>query len=198
MTTVWFTADPHFGHAKIAEIRGFDSLQEHDQTIIDNLDRQVGKRDTLWILGDISSGASLGQKTALETLKATFTDTERNIHCITGNHDGAHPMHRNYLRWDKAYREVFESVSPFGRRKIDGHNVWLSHFPWNGGGDHTTTDRYSSVRLNDNGVDWIIHGHNHSSEKANRQLRQIHVGLDAWGLKAASINDIADIIRSDN
>lgn len=33
---------------------------------------------------------------------------------------------------------------------------------------------------------------------ANRQLRQIHVGLDAWGLQAASINDIADIIRSDS
>ena len=80
MTTVFYTSDLHLGHAKVAEIRGFDSLQEHDQTIIDNLDRQVGKRDTLWILGDISSGASLGQKTALETLKSTFTDTERNIH----------------------------------------------------------------------------------------------------------------------
>lgn len=39
--------------------------------------------------------------------------------------------------------------------------------------------------------------HTHSSEKVNRQLRQIHVGLDVWGLQAAPINDIADTIRLD-
>lgn len=46
-------SDPHFGHKNLALHRGFATVEEHDQLIIDNWNRVVNKKDTVWILGDI-------------------------------------------------------------------------------------------------------------------------------------------------
>lgn len=53
MSRVWICSDTHIGHALIAKLRGFSTLEEHDETILANLNSVVKPRDTLWILGDL-------------------------------------------------------------------------------------------------------------------------------------------------
>ena len=194
MTTVWFTADLHLGHGLVSGLRGFDSTTEHDNAILGGIDDALSPGDTLWILGDISSGTKRSETAALDRLRAEFDGNGVDLHLVAGNHDGVHPMHRSAHRRLDDFLRVFNTVQPFARRRIDGNRVWLSHFPWRGGGDHTAVDRYDTVRLNDDGASWLLHGHTHSSERVDRGRRQVHVGLDAWGLRPVSVDQIADLI----
>lgn len=189
MSNTWFTADLHLGHAKVAELRGYEDVDLHDRHIISNLARAVHEGDNVWILGDLALGKAK-QELALEILKDFSERKSVTLHCVPGNHDPVHPMHRNISKWSARYAEVFETVTPFARRKLNGTDVWLSHFPWKGGGDHTIEDRYDVVRLNDNGESWLIHGHTHSDIPLDIDRRMIHVGLDARKLAPVSINRV--------
>ena len=51
---VYVIADLHFGHTNVALRRGFYSVEEHDQHIIETWNETVNKYDTVYILGDIS------------------------------------------------------------------------------------------------------------------------------------------------
>jgi calcineurin-like phosphoesterase family protein len=59
-------------------MRGFDNIEEHDNTIIDNWNSVVTKRDTVWILGDIAMNKK--HYPLLDKLKGT-----KNV--VLGNHD---------------------------------------------------------------------------------------------------------------
>lgn len=194
MSNAFFTADLHLGHRLVSDLRGFDTVEEHDRAVMGNLMAAVGVGDTLWVLGDLSAGGSAGQRNALDLLASFSAEHRIQMHLIAGNHDSVHPLHRNAHKWDQPYRHVFDSVQPFARRRIAGRNVWLSHFPWKGGGDHTARDRYETVRLNDDGTSWLLHGHTHSLEAVDLERRQLHVGLDAWDLSPVPLDQIAALI----
>lgn len=55
MCTVRFISDLHFGHKNLAQtLRGFQDEFYHDEFIIEQWNRVVGKRDLTYILGDIT------------------------------------------------------------------------------------------------------------------------------------------------
>ena len=70
MNTVYFIADTHFGHKNIITMhdvkphRPFESIQEHDEALVDAWNSTVNKKDTVWHLGDFSLGGVEGLKTA--------------------------------------------------------------------------------------------------------------------------------------
>jgi calcineurin-like phosphoesterase family protein len=173
---VWYTSDTHFGHARAAEFRGFDSVDEHDATIINNWNSVVAPGDTVFHLGDV-------------TLSSRYLDRiwmlNGHIHLIAGNHDKVFPgdrqAHKNHAKW----LLHFESIQAFARRKVDGVEFLLSHFPYSG--EREGPDRYSQYRLRDEGM-LLVHGHLHTGEQANlpARPRQLHVGLDAWDLAPVS------------
>ncbi|MDG8309764.1 hypothetical protein OK885_10715, partial [Streptococcus pneumoniae] len=60
-----------------------------------------------------------------------LADLPGRKHLVAGNHDPVHPMHRRtFTRSMDRFLEVFETVSPFVRRRVAGHEVFLSHFPY--------------------------------------------------------------------
>lgn len=121
--TVWFTSDLHFGHLKVSEIRGFGTPMQHDFALIKNWERVVRKNDQVWVLGDLAVSSPTR---ALEIVAAL----PGRKHLISGNHDACHPMHRNSHKYLRRYLEAFDSVQPFARRRIEGREVLLSHFPY--------------------------------------------------------------------
>lgn len=195
MSDLWLTADLHLGHDKVARLRGFTDTRDHDRTILDNLTRNLGPEDSLWVLGDLSVGGTAAQHRALDLLRTHLPGMDGRLHLIAGNHDGVHPMHRTAHKWHEPYHRVFATCQPFARRKIAGHAVWLSHFPWLGGGDHTEDERHQVVRLHDDGTSWLIHGHTHSAERVDYERRQIHVGLDAWALQPVPLLALTPIFK---
>ena len=100
MSKIYITADLHLGHEKIALVRGFSTVEEHDGTIIANWNSVVTKRDSVFVLGDVCFGqknlCKLGQ--------------------LLGNHD-KYPI--------TSYLPYFSQV--FGCVKYKGYI--LSHVP---------------------------------------------------------------------
>lgn len=105
---VWFTSDWHLGHNKVALLRGFNSVEEHDNHIISNINKAVGKRDKLFVLGDVA-----WKQSYLDKLSGIIC---RNMELIIGNHDTLQTT--EYLKY-------FTKVHGFRKYK----DVWLSHCP---------------------------------------------------------------------
>lgn len=195
MSTVFYTSDAHIGHVKIARIRAEQFVPHinfandaevvawHDNELAARWDAVVTDSDVVWVVGDISSGTNSKQHAALE-----WFSRRRGIkRLVAGNHDGVHPHNRDFYKWDDAYRAVFQTVTPFARQKVNGVDVMISHFPYEG--DHVEVQRYTEYRLRDEGMP-LIHGHTHSMSVGDSRV--IHVGVDARNMAPVSVADIAE------
>lgn len=204
----FYTSDLHIGHAKVAQLRGFASAEAHNAAIIRNWNETVSPDDTVWVLGDLA----LGAPPWLQADRLAGTK-----HLIWGNHDAGSPVNRGAHQYQRQYLEHFETVQSFARLRLEGHDVYVSHFPWLGGGDHTETERYAQYRLNQPACGpcrrrhearllaggepdwsqlhgaWLIHGHVHAEWKIRN--RMINAGLDVWDMKPVPVEEIMKIIR---
>ena len=177
--SVWFTSDLPLAHLKVAETRNFDTVAEHDASIYRSLEEALKRGDQLWVLGDMTVGGTGAETEALFQLGTLAAVRGVELHLIAGNHDSCHPMaNRNSHTRQRVFMETFSSVQLFARRKIAGHHVLLSHFPYRG--DHSEKDRGVQYRLRDQG-EWLLHGHTHSQRSAaNREW--IDVMREARGI----------------
>ena len=182
---VWFTADLHLGHRMVAELRGFANVADHDEAVLSNWADAVRSDDQVWVLGDL---ALPNPQYALDEIAAL----PGHKHLIAGNHDKCHPMHRDSHNQQWRYLQTFKSVQAFARRRFNGTNVLLSHFPYSR--DHTDKPRHSQWRLRDEG-EWLIHGHTHDNGPAIVG-REIHVGLDAWDLTPVPLHEITRAVSA--
>lgn len=186
---VWFVGDLHFGHEKVAQIRGFDSTDAHDRALVQQWKRQVSDGDTVYVLGDLSSGSRLGEVWALSLLRG-LPGYKR---LIAGNHDSISSIHREQSPHTWEFREVFERIGDFGRVKVNQRQVMLSHYPYasQGDGPNRGPMRYAEYRLPDVGHP-LIHAHTHHSDpySGSRTGRGMCVSWDAWG-RLVNLGDVA-------
>lgn len=185
--SVWFTSDLHFGHRLVAGHRGFgEDIDAHDDTIAREWIKAVRSDDHVWVLGDLAVSSPDHALKILMSLPG-------HKHLVSGNHDSCHPMHRNSHKHLRRYLLAFESVQPFARRRIDGEDVLLSHFPYD---KDRYEARYTQYRLRDEGR-WLLHGHTHDADQ-RREGREIHVGVDAWGLAPVHLNEVVRLMREED
>ena len=154
----FWTADLHLGHAKVADLRGFASVREHDTNILSQL-AELDQWDTIWVLGDISSGKPEDERIALALLDQMVS---AEMHLIAGNHDSVSSIHRGGFKKQREWLEVFDSVQQFGRVRINGQGVMMSHYPYarSGDGPGRGPGRHDEYRLPDRSLP-LIHGHTH-------------------------------------
>ena len=78
----YYIADTHFGHEQILnECRPqFKTIDEMDEFIINNINKKMTKKDTLYIVGDFSYRSKKSPIEYLETIKPKKV-------LILGNHD---------------------------------------------------------------------------------------------------------------
>lgn len=190
----WVTSDPHFGHAKVAELRGFDCVEDHDALLMDNYRRAFKSDDVVWWLGDIAFNGWLPR---IHTTVGRLPGTH---HLVLGNHDRAHPLQSRGHEYQRAFMDVFASVSTMARASHGGRKVLLSHFPYEGDTHGSRgSDRCVEWRPFDAGIP-LIHGHTHGAEKVTRTsclTAQLHVGLDAWGLKPVLLSDAISLLETE-
>ncbi len=184
MSNVYFTSDLHWYHRLVTKLRGFgegeDAITAHNDALIKGWHSVVKKDDDIvWVLGDliVNSGT-------LDKALGIMSRLPGRKRLVLGNHDPAHPMHRDAFKWIHKYDDVFEYVTPFARIKVNGKNVLLSHFPYNL--DHTHDARFEQWRLKDEG-EFLLHGHTHSDVRVSSS-RELHVGVDAWDLKPVPLS----------
>lgn len=220
-----FTSDLHFGHPKVAKLRGFTKLDDlnvigtpdgepevigdteaHDEAIIAGWNKAVHKDDLTFILGDFAMNWK-GAEEKLARLRG------RKV-LVTGNHDiffGAGRGWRHMGEW--IGKDKFEAIIPLLQVNLNGRAVLLSHFPYEG--DHVgDRDRHTQFRPRDEGK-WLLHGHIHAKTKlgAPRMIwgpptgepdyrpmhrgRQIHIGVDAWDLRPVTEDEVLEIMREE-
>jgi calcineurin-like phosphoesterase family protein len=183
MQQIFFTADTHFGHTNILEFteRPFTSIQEHDEALIDNINKAVGKRDFLYHLGDFCFASTARQQVifAKEILSKIRC---KNIHLILGNHDPR--SKRGQPRED--FSALFTSCTPYHIVRIPEalvledmlsapkQMVILNHYAirsWEG--MHKGT--------------YHLYGHSHATLPDNG-TRSFDVGVDAVALRYGLID----------
>jgi calcineurin-like phosphoesterase family protein len=106
----YFTSDPHFGHEGVLKFsdRHFSSIEEHDETLLDEINTLVGRDDILWMLGDVSFKPAGKWRARIKC---------RKIHFIVGNHD------------HNKSKTVFSSADYVKQIKLDKHLIYVSHYP---------------------------------------------------------------------
>ena len=109
MSTVRFIADLHLGHTNMALKRGFATVEEHDEYIIEKYNSVVSKRDVTYILGDVTM-----EKSAPYELLDRLNGMK---HVVLGNHDRRQDV--------KKLLEYVESVAGM----IQYKGVMLTHCP---------------------------------------------------------------------
>ena len=188
---IYFTSDMHFGHANVIKYcaRPFASVEEMNEIIVRNWNEVVQPEDTVYCLGDISMGFTV--------VEAYSHRLNGNKILVPGNHDFCHSYHKksrkpeNQKEWLEKYARLGWTVLPEQTTlDIPGvATVNMCHHPYVliGPGD----DKYENWRPKDDGR-WLICGHVHEKWKVVGKM--INVGVDQWGFKPISIDEIARII----
>lgn len=110
MPAVYFTSDTHFGHLKALEFRpGFESIEEHNEFLIERWNSVVRPSDMVWHLGDVA----LGNKSFVSCI-ARCNGRKK---LVLGNHDTY--KIQEYLPY---FAEVYGAVRAY-------HGLVLTHIP---------------------------------------------------------------------
>ena len=166
MNQIYFTADLHFGHANILKHspnRPYSDTVDvaaHDEWLLDLWKSTVDKRDTVYILGDLTFLKSEDARRLLEKLPG-------QKFLIEGNHDGSIRAYKNYFKEVYQIKEMRfrTTVAPFLKEDF---NVVMCHYPmvtWN-------KKPYGSV---------MLHGHCHGKLDEHNALSmdlRFDVGID--------------------
>jgi calcineurin-like phosphoesterase family protein len=165
MSDTWLISDTHFGHSNILNftdsetgelIRGarFSTVEEMNETMIENWNRVVKPGDTVYHLGDVF----FGNKDTFRSLWARLTGAKR---LILGNHDDAKFFIRNGL---------VEKVTVW--KEFHEYGLLLSHIPLDPSGllrhRHNIYSEEKQMLLN-------VHGHIHQNPSPTEHHRCVCV-----------------------
>lgn len=164
----FFISDLHLGHFNIVRYcnRPFTSLEEMDNTILNNINSTVAEDDTLFYLGDFC----LSKSSEAETAPVKAYDYYRNkINCkniifIAGNHDN---------RGNGQCKSSIESIVI----KHGGKRIFLTHDP-----------KYYRKDF-----EWNFTGHLHGKLDPFRRMGKsiiVDLSVENWNYKPVNINDI--------
>lgn len=163
MNRVFFASDLHHGHKAIAKYRNqFASTKEHDEVIADNILIACGKRDTLWLLGDL-----FFTEDSLQYFDR-YVDNIGQVNIILGNHCTDNSERQ------RAMRHISSRCNKIGGL-FNYKGFWLSHAPI-----HPEELR---GKVN-------IHGHMH--DKVIDDPRYFSVCLEQIDYKPISFNEIKE------
>lgn len=173
MNKILFTADLHFGHTNILKHqpnRPFAQevdTKAHDEYMLDLWKSSVGKRDLVYILGDLTFFKSEDARHLLEKLPG-------QKFLIQGNHDGSIRAYSNYFKTTAQILDltVKPTACPFLSENLQ---LTLCHYPmvtWN-------KKPHGSI---------MLHGHCHGKLDEHNRLSndlRFDVGIDGELAKRA-------------
>lgn len=158
-TSVFFTSDHHFGHAKIIAYcdRPYTSVEEMDRDLIARWNAVVGEDDTVYHLGDFTLGGP-------DEAQRYFRQLNGSIHVLPGSHDSKWFGRQDYFsKSDPIVHEPPLLTLGFPRKGRKGLVIVLCHYAmrvW-------PLSHYGSLHL---------YGHSHG--RLPPEGRSMDVGVD--------------------
>ena len=171
---IYFTSDWHFNHDKdfIWKKRGYNSVEEMNEDLINKICSTLDEGDELWVLGDLVMGD-------INKAAAVLSRIPYSVHFLVGNHDTLRRINLyDSLGWVNHERAI---------QVTDGNwDFYLSHYP-------TVTMNYDDVKKHHPLIN--LHGHTHYQNKFyNDNPYMYNVGVDSQDGYPVSIDKIkADI-----
>ena len=170
---IYLTSDLHLGHDRefIWKVRGFNSVQQMNETIVETWNRTVDDDDDIYILGDVMLGGPDNIR-YVERLRG-------RIHIVLGNHDTAkrEEMYRNLPN-------VVEVAEVGIRLKYKKYHFYLSHYI-------TLTGNLEAESLHQCFIN--LYGHTHQmSNFFNDMPFMYHVGVDSHDGYPVLLDDIIE------
>lgn len=134
MADIWFSSDWHYGHTNIVSgtsswptkeaCRNFQTLEEHNEALVNNINACAKKNDTVFFGGDFSFG---GKQNIYEFWKRLNC---KNIHFIGGNHD--HHIRKNAMLdvegVETPAKSLFLSYNELVFKRIGTERFVLCHY----------------------------------------------------------------------
>jgi len=160
---IYFISDTHFFHKLAAQKRGFSSLDNMNEYIIECWNKTIQKKDDVFILGDFAFDRKGNVGPLLERLKG-------RKHLILGNHD-------HFIRsgCNVSIYESLVEVCHYKELKYNKVKFILFHYPiseWN-------FKRFGSIHL---------HGHLHRDISTDKN--RLNVSADLLDYKPISIQEV--------
>jgi len=149
MSKVYVISDLHLSHKNMAIKRGFKDEIEHDDFIINEWNKIISKKDTVWILGDITMEKS--------TPYSILDKLNGYKKVVLGNHDQPQHIkellkHVNCVCGMHIYKGFILSHSPIHEIELRGHKNIHGHVHENSLKD----DRYINVSCDVTGFKPIL------------------------------------------
>ncbi len=117
--SVFYIADLHLHHSAMAELRGFSSVEEHDNTILENLQARLSDSDDLCLVGDLFAYSF--SPALLKRLHAAAP----HIVLVRGNHE----EHWLPKADPSLIAQVFEDICDSAQFQDGPRRAVLSHYP---------------------------------------------------------------------
>lgn len=177
MPDIFFTADTHFGHSKsfITEPRGFKTVEEMNEAIIERWNKIVKSDDIVYHLGDIFLN---NDKVGIECVKRL----NGTIFMIWGNHDT--DVKKNLLsRECHILGGWYSYLIKYGKLSL-----YLSHYP-------SITANYDEKHFNQHVIN--LHGHTHQQKNFLYVDNPFmyHVGVDSHNCAPVHIDEVIGEIK---
>ena len=170
---IFLTRDCHFNNKNIikyeSDSRGqFDSIEEMNETIIQNWNSVVNNEDTVYVLGDFFMGH-------ISTIEPILNRLKGKIILIRGN-QSEEDRRRTCAEHGSESKDI-EYIEYKGKFFI------LSHFP-------LFNEEFAKMVNEDNEEVVVLYGHIHSNAPKGFVDGTYHVGMDTNNLTPISIEQI--------
>lgn len=123
----WFTSDTHYAHKNIckgqstwedkSQCRDFETVDEMNDTLVNNINAVVGPEDHLYHNGDFAFGR--GPENIIEFRNRINC---KNVFFFIGNHD-------RLIKNDKELQKLFLKVRLKATLRIEDQDIVFNHFP---------------------------------------------------------------------
>lgn len=177
MSEIFFTSDTHFGHQPefLWKPRGFSSVEEMDETIIENWNKVVKLNDIVYHLGDTMLNDNAHGLECFKRLNG-------QIFMIWGNHDS--DTRKNLLaEYCHIVGGWYAWLIKYGK-----FSIYMSHYP-------TLTSNYDQKHFSQHVLS--LHGHTHQRTNwlDSKNPFLYHVGLDSHNNTPVHIDEVISDIR---
>ncbi len=168
----------NFGHKNIIRFdnRPFDSVEEHDETLIENWNALVKPGDVVYHLGDFSM-YKLKPSEEIKKVEVILSRLNGQKHHLYGNHDKEAVNKAKGWVSQQHYKEIKVDVGEKRRKKIV-----LFHYPitvWNGA-------HHGS---------WHLYAHCHGTLMPINTTH-IDVGVPCWDYKPVHLDTIQQVMAT--
>lgn len=180
MKNIFFTSDLHLCHNKefLYGPRGFSSIEEMNEAIVERWNKVVTPDDEVYNLGDF----------ALNDIEAAFPYINRlngKMYWVYGNHDTDKKIDAIMDNCDAIWCLGYAFQIKYNKK----YSIYMSHYP-------TLTANYDDKKFSQHVI--ALHGHTHQQVNwlhADNPF-MYHVGLDSHNCAPVHIDEIITDIRN--